>query len=217
MSGDLAAPLEKVSAWQRWEMASFDGARGLAAGRGPSAPAQAQPEVVLPSAEQIAQIEEQARHEGFKSGFHEGKAKAAAEASRLRQIADALATEVQRTDERVAAEVLNLALAVARQVLRQSVALQPALVLSAIQDVLSQLPLAPQRARLVVHPDDAPTVREALGDRLGADGWQLAQSNQMQRGGCRLEATECEIDASLDLRWKRVVEALGAEHAWLDP
>jgi len=38
----------------------------------------------------------------------------------------------------------------------------------------------------------------------------------MERGGCRIESANSEIDATLDVRWKRIVAALGRDDAWLE-
>jgi flagellar biosynthesis/type III secretory pathway protein FliH len=35
----------------------------------------------------------------------------------------------------------------------------------------------------------------------------------MARGGCRVETDKCEVDARLENRWKRVIDALGLPEA----
>ncbi len=59
-------------------------------------------------------------------------------------------------------------------------------------------------------------MRLALGERLKQGGWEIVEDAQLSRGGCRLEATECEIDATLERRWERVVSAIGSDHAWIE-
>ena len=203
MSNPLASK-EQLTAYQRWELDSFDAPK-----RGPEA-------VVLPTADQLERLHQQAQEEGYAAGHREGSDKAAAEAAQLRQIVAALTQESQRFDQRLADDLLRLALAISGQVLRHALKLRPELILEIVNEVLGQWPLSHQRAHLILHPEDAALVRTSLGERLRQSGWEIIENAQTSRGGCRLEATECEIDATLERRWERVVNAIGSEHAWAE-
>ena len=85
-----------------------------------------------------------------------------------------------------------------------------------INEVLVKLPLSHQRARLILHPEDALIVRKNLGERLQQSNWDIFESGEMTRGGCRLDAVECEVDATMERRWQRVVDAIGSDNGWLD-
>ena len=200
----IVSPKERRTAYQRWELDSFD------------APKSGAKAVMLPTAAQLERLQQQAHEEGYAAGRHEGGAQVAAEAERLQQLAAALSEESRKFDQRVADDLLGLALAIAKQVLRQALKLRPELILATVNEVLGQLPLAQQRARLLLHPEDVVLVRLALGERLKQSGWELVQSAEIARGGCRLMSAVCEVDATLERRWQRVIEAIGGEHAWID-
>lgn len=193
-------PKEQRSAYQRWELDSFD------------APGNAPLAAILPTASQLEQLQQQAHDEGYR----EGGARAAAEALRLQQIVCALSEESQQFDQRVANDLLALALAISKQVVRQSLSMRPELILAVVNEVLGQLPLSHRRARLILHPEDATLVHLALGERLKQSGWEIIHNAEISRGGCRLEAAECEIDATLERRWQRVVETIGSQHGWIE-
>ncbi|HUX24160.1 MAG TPA: flagellar assembly protein FliH [Burkholderiales bacterium] len=197
-------PKEQRTAYQRWELDSFD------------APKEIESAVILPTAAQLERLHQQAHEEGYAAGHREGSARAAAETLRLQQILAALAEESRQFDQRVADELLGLSLRIAKQVLQQALKLRPEVIVPLVNEVLGQLPLARQRACLILHPEDAALVRLALGERLGQSGWDIIENAEISRGGCRLEAAECEIDASLERRWQRVTAAVGAEHAWIE-
>ncbi len=199
-----AIPKEQLTAYQRWELNSFD------------APKKSDKAVILPTAAQLERLHQQAHEEGYAAGMREGSERAAADALRLRQIVAALAEESRRLDQSVADELLALGMAISRQVLRQALALRPELILAVVNEVLGQLPLAHQRAHLILHPEDATLVRQSLGERLKQSGWEIIENAEISRGGCRLEAAECEIDATLEHRWQRVVDAIGNGHAWIE-
>ena len=199
-----AVPKEQLTAYQRWELDSFD------------APKKGGKATVLPTAAQIERMHQQAHEEGYAAGYREGSAKVAAELQSLKNIVAALAEESRKLDQSVADELLTLSLTISKQVLRQALQLHPELILAVVNEVLGQMPLAHQRAHLILHPEDAVLVRQSVGERLRQSGWEIVENGDIHRGGCRLEAAECDIDATLEHRWQRVVEAIGSGHAWLE-
>jgi len=196
--------LAKLTAYQRWELDSFD-----APGRGHGT-------ALAPTAEELCRMHQQAHDEGYAAGYGEGRDRAAQEAERLRQIVATLTQTAQELDQRLAEDLLGLALVISQQVLRQALKLRPDLILALVNEGLVQISLAQQRARLVLHPQDAALVRPALGERIQQSGLEVVEDAQMSRGGCRLEASECEVDATLERRWQRVASAIGSEHAWIE-
>ena len=216
----LATPKEQLTAYQRWELDSFDAPKvsippdgkvllGGAQKKGARA-------AILPTAAQLERVHQQAHEEGYAAGHRAGSERVAAEALRLQQIAAALGEESRQFDQRVADELLELALAISKQVLGQALKLRPELIVAVVNEVIGRLPLAHQRARLVLHPDDVTLVQQRLGERLKQSGWEIIENAEISCGGCRLEAAECEIDATMERRWQRVVEAIGSEHAWIE-
>lgn len=209
----LATPKEQLTAYQRWELDSFDDPNGVPSGDAPKTGHKA---AILLTAAQLERMQQQAHEEGYTAGHREGSDRAAAEALRLRQIVAALTEASQQFDQRVADDLLELGLAISKQVLRHALKLRPELILAVVNEVLGQLPLAHQRARLILNPEDAVLVRLSLGERLKQSGWEIIENAEISRGGCRLEAAECEIDATLERRWQRVADAIGSEHAWIE-
>jgi flagellar assembly protein FliH len=199
-----ATPKQFLSAYQRWELDSFD------------IPKPSHQSMILPTAAQLEQVQLQAQQEGYAAGYREGGARAAAEALRLQQIVAALTEEAQQLDQRLADDLLALALAISKQVMRQALKLRPELILAVINEVLGQVPQTQQRAQLVLHPEDATLVRTRLGEQLARSGWEIIEDGALLRGGCRLRTSDCDIDATLERRWQRVVSAIGNEHAWIE-
>ena len=200
---DTAVPKEKLSAYQRWELDSFDGPRRANGSD-------------LPSVEQLERIQQQAQQEGFAAGFREGGALAAQQANSLQNVLAAFAQESQQFNQRLSDELLGLALTISKQIIRESLKVHPELILAIVNEVLGELPHAHKHARLTLHPEDAALVRTRLGDAINHSGWHILEDAKMTRGGCRLDTPDCEIDARLEGRWRRVVSALGEDHAWIE-
>ncbi len=199
-----ATPKEKLTAYERWELASFD------------APLQGSAVEIPPSADQLKRLNQQAHEEGYAAGHREGSDKAAADVQRLQQIVATLTEESQGFEQRVADELLGLALAISKQLLKQALKVRPELILSIIDEVLSQVSHVHQRMHLVMHPEDAVLVRARLGEQLIRSGCEILEDENMQRGGCRLHTPDCDIDATLERRWQRVVAAIGKDHDWIE-
>lgn len=205
MSISSIIPKEQLSAYQRWELNSFD---GVAPGKDPA--------VVLPTVEQIERIHQQAREEGHAAGYLEGKHQVETEAQRLQMLLTNLDQELQNFDQRLAQDLLALSLDVAKQMLCQALRVRPELVLTVVQDAIARLPHFNQHAYLVLHPEDAALVRSRLGEQLSHSGWKILEDAQMVRGGCRVETANSQIDATLPNRWQRVLAAIGQEGEWLE-
>lgn len=179
--------------------------------------------VSLPTIDEITHIHEQARQEGlalgrsegYTEGLAEGRAQAAQEAERLRSLAQAFSAEVARADESISHSVLELALDLARAMLKATLAVRPEAVLPVVRETINCLPGMKQPGLLVLHPEDAALVRSHMGDELEKSGWKIAEDAHMERGGCRVETPSNEIDATTPTRWQRIAAALGKQSDWL--
>jgi flagellar assembly protein FliH len=210
-------PKEQQSAFERWEMRSFGDTR-------PSA----QPAAVAPTpkigVEEIAAIREEARARGHAEGFAEGRAEGlaqgraegAAEVDHLRQVALQLGQEAARADQAIAGDVLDLALDLAKAMLKTALAVRPELVAPIVSEAIRYLPSLQQPALLMLNPLDAAIVKTQMQDELDKAGWRIVEDAQIQRGGCRIDTATNQIDATIDARWQRLAEALGKHAEWLE-
>lgn len=210
-------PKEQQSAYQRWELASFGDDRI-------STQQQNSAETAKKNAEMLAQQREEARKQGYAEGLEKGRADglkagradAEKEAARMRQIADSFSSEIARTDETVASDLLNLALDLAKAMLKTALNVRPELVLPIVSEAVRYLPSVQQPALLVLNPKDAELVRSHMADELAKAGWRVTEEVQMERGGCRIETASNQIDATPQVRWQRIADALGKQQDWLE-
>lgn len=217
-------PKEQLTAYQRWELGGLESpAAPPDEGPGDASPQEAGP-LPLPTAEQIERIHQEAWREGYRlgeeegrrAGFAAGQEDARIHAERLRLLCEALDAERLRQDEQLARELLQLALAIAQQVVRTSLRLRPEIILEVVREALMSLPSLTGHTRLVVHPEHAAFVREWLAHEHGHLSWKVIEDVDMEIGGFRVENAHSELDASLSMRWRDVVAVLGADAAWLD-
>lgn len=218
---NAVVPKEQQSAFERWEMHSFGDNRASAR----AANAALAPKI---SIEEIARIREEARAkahadglaegraEGYAQGLAQGRADGATEIDHFRQMTGQLGEEVSRADAVIAQDVLELALDLAKAMLKTALAVRPELVIPVVSEAIRYLPSLQQPALLFLHPADAAIVKQQMHDELGKAGWRLVEDAQIQRGGCRIETASNQIDATTNTRWQRLAEALSKNSEWLD-
>ena len=195
------------------------------------AQAQAMPQVQLPTAAELESLREAARAEGYDEGLEEGRAagyaaghaeameqgrlEASAEIESLRAVASSFSTALAQADDSIASDVLDLALHLARSMVRTAFEVRPELIIPIVREAIEYLPVLQQPAVLAVHPDDIDIVRAGLGDEIDKGGWRLVADAQIARGGCKVDTASNQIDATAQARWTRLSHALGKNVEWL--
>ncbi len=220
---------EKLSAYQRWEMNSFetpDLAREAQAEA--SLQVDEQPQISLPTEEEVAAIFQRAKEDGYTAGLQEGNAvgyaegrqiaeiEVKAEVARVQVLLSKLDQELHEMDQQVADSLLELAVTLAQKVVAQALKLKPELIIPIVQEAIRNLPNAMQHPRLFLHPDDAKLVLVHLNDQLEQDHLCIREDEKISRGGCRIEASGSEINGSLEVRWQRVLSTIGQNDGWLE-
>ena len=203
-------PKEDLTAYQRWELGVFEGQDKKTVSE-PEAVA----EVCLPTAEEVERIHQEAWQEGYQLGQAEGRRAGEAFSQQARALFTALSQEKLAQDHELAEELLQLALAIAQQVVGAVFQTKPELMLETVRAALAHLPSLSGHPKLIVHPTDAPLVKEWLAHEHGHLNWRVVEDAAMQPGGFRIESMQGELDASLATRWHEVVAALGAKPEWL--
>jgi len=222
-------PKEQLTAYQRWELAHFEdhdtGVELLARHHEEIEARQAVPDngVKLPTAEQVEALHQQAWREGYelglkeghKAGFDAGGKAAEAYAENLKTLAAALDAGRLRQDERIAQEVLELALTISQQMLRTALRVKPELILEAIREALISLPALNGHHTVITHPDYAVVVRDWLAAEHGHLSWKVKEDASMTCGSFRFESAYSELDGKLEIRWREIVDCLGADSQWI--
>lgn len=198
ISGDSVAA--QVPAWT---LPNFDGLpRGLGS---------------APSAQRIADIEAEAAREGQARGYADGYAQGAMaarnEAQRLRQIAQHLAAPVAEVDAQTEQALVALMLELARRLVQQELAADPAKVMGIVRDAVAHLAQPARGVRVRLHPDDARVVAELLNNETSGESWTLVPDRQLNPGDCLVESENARIDARLDTRQAQLAQRLLGDSA----
>ena len=99
--------------------------------------------------------------------------------------------------------------------MRQSLQLKPDLLIPVVREAITTLHPHTGHPVLFAHPQDAALIRSHLGDQLAHNNWRIIEDAGLTRGGCRVEMGASEVDATVETRWRRVIEAMGISTEWL--
>ena len=166
----------------------------------------------LVTRQQQQRLEQDAYEQGFSKGYQEGLEQAQNEINQhihhLQSLVTTLATPLADLDKQVVDELVDLSMAVARQIIRRELKTSPGEIVAVIKEALSLLPVTATDVRLELHPEDAALVRNAL---LGSDGqapWQIIEDPVLSRGGCRVSTSTSRIDATVENRINVAIAAV---------
>jgi flagellar assembly protein FliH len=201
-------PKERLTAYQRWEMASFD------------MDEVEQPGQATRHDAEVRDIKETARASGYAEGYAAGMQAARAmldsQKKTLQQISDSLQAELGQFSQTMAEEVLKLALDLTRAMLRQAQTVHPELIIPVVQEALNRLPPMVHPIQMLVNSDDARLLKDAFADEIASYGLKIRVDNTLSSGGCKLETTASQVDATVESRWKRLTHALNQSGEWLE-
>ena len=202
---------ENVTSAQAWNAPQVDGV--AAGGRRPRTVRE------LQAAEEAVWqgVRDEARAQGLAAAQKEIDARIAqldAQAQRLQALLDLQARPLARLDADIEQQLAELAIAIARQLLRRELKTDPSQVIAVVRETVGLLPAAARDVRVILHPEDAALIRERLVARETHQAWQLVEDPMLGRGDCRVATDTAQIDARIENRLNATIAALlGDERA----
>lgn len=181
-------------------------------------------------AEELEALRQRIYAEGFEHGRQAGaeesrlaleaplKKAAQEQAQRLAQALAQAQAGLAQLEDRLAADLLELACEVARQVVRCELS-QPLPSLQAtVREALALTVEDGQAATVRLHPQDLALVRDALAQDQALEGLRLKwlADPALTPGGCRVDSVASAVDATVERRWVRAVANLGLAMPWTE-
>lgn len=197
MSEDTAA--RQAAPWQVPAIDGSDGKGYLTAGR-------------------LEELQKQAFDEAWQKGHAEGVAAGQhtiqERAARYDELLRALSKPFDRLDESVETQLVELSIAMVKQLFRREIKINPTHVIGVVREAVQLLPVASRTVQVQLHPDDASLVRETLSPAEGEPAWTIVEDPLISHGGCRITTDNSQIDATAEARLQAVINnILGDERA----
>lgn len=165
--------------------------------------------------EDIETLQREAYEEGLAQGLEEGRREGLAEvreqARKLAAMFDFFSRPLQTLDEEVEHQLTQLALEVARCVIKKECETGVDIIRAVIHEALEFLPVSARNVRIRVNPEDYQVLQQGgIAEQRGE--WTLLDDAKVSRGGCMVESDTSHVDASLETRVVQIVERL-TEHS----
>ena len=184
----------------RWDVPAIDGSAGkgyLTAGR-------------------LEELQKDAYEEAWQKGHADGMAAGHKDlqrrVDRYDELMRALCRPFDELDESVETQLVELSMAVVKQLFRREIKLNPSHVIGVVREAIQLLPIASRTVQVHLHPDDAVLVREALAPAEGEPAWTIVEDPLIARGGCTVTTENSRIDATAEARLQAAINAaLGEE------
>jgi flagellar assembly protein FliH len=166
----------------------------------------------LPTVSGLADLQAEAYREAFEQGLTEGRdagrGEVRAQVEKLAGMFYDLAKPFEVLDAEVERELLTLAMALARQIVRRELKTDPTQIIGIIRDAIAALPVAARDVRVHLHPEDAAVVRQNLAPTESERAWAIIEDPVMARGGCQITTINSRIDARLETRLAAILSEL---------
>ena len=174
----------------------------------------------LLTADQLQQLQKQAYEEGFEKGRKEGfeyghkegltagRQRLEEKAGQLDTLLTSLETPFQQLDDQVELELIELVIAMVRQLVRREVRNDPGQIIGVVREAMSILPVSSRNISLILHPEDASLVRETYEMSENELGWRIVEDPVLARGGCRISTETSQVDATLESRLATLIAPL---------
>ncbi len=154
--------------------------------------------------QEVEAIKRQAYEEGLEKGRQEGMAQAQKTLDDFKvqfaTLMNSFTHPIDQLNEVVETELVDLSVAVARQIVRRELKTDPAQVIGVVKEAISVLPSGVQHIKVFLNPADAQLVTDAMLSNVDEQKWQVVEDPVMERGGCRIETESSTVDATIDTR-----------------
>jgi flagellar assembly protein FliH len=171
---------------------------------------------------ELEDVERRAHQEAYAKGHAAGLVAARAEsqqalnqlkaqAATFEAMVAAVAQPFNELDAVVEEQLVQLAVTVARHLVRRELRLDPAQVIAVIRETVGLLPATARDVRVHLHPEDATVVREKLATPGAERAWTIVEDPVMTRGGCRVTTDTAQIDARMETRIQSIMTAILGE------
>lgn len=182
-----------------------------------------QPASTPDSPARLSEIERDAFAKGYeqgeRSGMEAGGRRAEAMLRRMTSTLEELGTLRQQMIQQAERQMVQLALTIAKRILRREVTLDPDLTIAMARVALDRLGES-SGATIRLHPEDYAIAVAGATDEWESQQVTVVSDDQISRGGCRIESAFGFIEASVEAQFEeteRVVLAEEPSHVMASP
>ncbi|MDH5545450.1 MAG: flagellar assembly protein FliH [Gammaproteobacteria bacterium] len=158
---------------------------------------------------------EEGRHQGHEQAYRDAQPELMAQLDMVRKLILSFDAPLLQLDDEVEQELVAVAIAIAKHVVRRELRTDPGQVVAAVRKAVAILPINSRNVRVYLHPEDAALVRESFSMPDASEEeqrWKIVEDPALTRGGCNVETDESRIDATIESQLAATIaKVLGGE------
>ncbi len=229
-------PKEELPGFATWKFDNLSGQPGRSTA-GKVSPSSLHAQAGAAPTGEVDSVFAAGRTEGMKAGlamgFEKGWAQAKAEdaiqhaaqmqalAQQVGRIAERFASGLEHLETQAASSLIDLAIEIARQVVRVELQTRPESITAVVDEALRTLIDSVNKPTVWVSPEDMERIGQHLAAELDARSMLLKADPSLAAGECRVTTPSAMVDATLAARWRRALAAIGRQSdgrpgAWKD-
>ena len=153
--------------------------------------------------------------QGYQAGLDAAQQQMQASVDTLAMLLKTVQQPLLDIDSQVEDELVELALAIAGQIIRRELRTDPDEIAAVVKEARRSLTEVTGSLRIGLHPDDAPRVRSMFSKDKELDGIVIEEDISLSPGGCTLSTKTSFVDARLESRIAKIAVQLLGDHRTL--
>lgn len=142
------------------------------------------------------------KQRGFEQGYQEGVAKAQSEwqpkITYLNELLLALESPLKEFDQEAQQKVVEICMAVAKQIIRRELSIDSGQIVAAIKQAIELIPKDGQQVNIFINPSDAEHVEKLFAQNGDVSKFNIVQDPTITAGGCRANTDYSLVDLSIE-------------------
>lgn len=149
----------------------------------------------------------QGKNEGHEQGLAASKEEVSQHIDALIQLLEKLQKPVDSVEKNLEKELVQLAVSLARAVIRSELKTNKDMIFQAISEGLKVLPIQESRYQIHLNPDDISLVKSHFSsEEMEKHKWNLVESPHISRGGCEIITDSNAVDITVERRVRDVLD-----------
>ena len=141
------------------------------------------------------------KEQGLQQGLEQAQQQITEQVNHLASVAEKLLAPIAQVDRDVEEQVMQLALGLAKELIRVEVKTNPQVILNTIREVVATLPVANRDITMNLHPEDVALVKQNFtDDDLLERKWKLIAEPSLNRGDLQLSSHDTSVDYFIEDR-----------------
>jgi len=159
----------------------------------------------------------QGYEQGLTEGLQEGREIIEQQLAQWQSLNESLQSPLILVEEQLERELTQLAVALARSVVRTEVQLNQNVVFEALKSGLKVLPIRESQYQIHLHPEDIILIKQHFSEaEIEQHNWVLVEAVQQSRGGCEIITDSNAVDVSIERRVREVLDKFLMEQGLMD-